>query len=63
MPNKRKCIFGKFELELIFYPLEKKMICCTVQNPYKSEKHEATFIDKTEDKINRQKNKRVEKRI
>ena len=35
------------------------MICCTVQNPYKSEKHEATFIDKTEDRVIRKIDRRI----
>lgn len=49
--EKEKHIFGKFELELKFYPVDKKLLCCTVQNPYKSEKHEVTFTGKNKDKI------------
>lgn len=59
MPNKRKCIFGRFEIELVFYPVDKKLICCTVQNPYKSEKHEVTFLDKTEDRVIRKIDRKI----
>lgn len=49
--EKLKHIFGRFELELKFYSVDKKLMCCTVQNPYKTEKHEVTFLDKTKEKI------------
>lgn len=49
--DKIKHCFGKFELELVFYPVDKKSICCTIQNPFVDHKHEKTFQDKTQDKI------------
>lgn len=51
--EKIKHIFGKFELELIFFPvnLKKKLIGCTVQNPFVSYKHEKTFLDESKEKI------------
>ena len=59
MPDKIKSIFGKFELELTFHQIDKKLICCTVQNPYKSEKHEETFIDKTKERIIRKIDRKI----
>lgn len=56
-----KHIFGKFELELKFYPVNKKTVCCTVQNPFKSEKCEATFSDKDKKKIIRKIDRQIKK--
>ena len=49
--EKEKHIFGKFEIELVFYPVNKKMLCCTFQNPFVNYKHEKTFLDKDKEKI------------
>ena len=42
--EKIKHIFGKFELELKIYPVNKKKVCCTVQNPFVNYKHETTLL-------------------
>ena len=47
----KKHIFGRFEIELKFYEVDKKLLCCTIQNPFVDYKHEKTFLDKTEEKI------------
>ena len=47
----KKHIFGKFEIELRFHNADKKLLCCTVQNPFVNYKHEKTFLDKTEERI------------
>lgn len=49
--EKVKHIFGRFELELKIYPADKKLLCCTVQNPFVDYKHEKTFLDSNKERI------------
>ena len=53
--SKIKHCFGKFEIELTLHDVKvsknKKTLCCTIQNPFVSYKHEKTFLDDTEERI------------
>lgn len=44
-------IFGRFQFDLTFHEVNKKELCCTVQNPFVSYKHEKTFLDESKEKI------------
>lgn len=61
--EKEKHIFGKFELELIFHDvnLKKGLMCCTVQNPFKVEKCEATFLGDNKEQIIRKIDRQIKK--
>lgn len=61
--EKEKHIFGKFELELIFHDvnLKKGLMCCTIQNPFKAEKCEATFLGDNKEQIIRKIDRQIKK--
>ena len=54
-----KHIFGKFELELKFYPVNKKTVCCTIQNPFVSYKHEITLLADNKEKLIRKVDRKI----
>ena len=58
-----KHIFGKFELELTFHDvnLKKGLMCCTVQNPFKYEKCEVTFLGDDKEHIIRKIDRQIKK--
>lgn len=59
--EKEKHIFGKFELELIFHDvnLKKGLMCCTVQNPFVSYKHEITLLADNKEKLIRKVDRKI----
>ena len=57
--EKVKHIFGRFELELKIYPADKKLLCCTIQNPFVSYKHEITLLADNKEKLIRKVDRKI----
>ena len=57
--EKIKHIFGRFELELKIYPADKKLLCCRIQNPFVSYKHEITLLADNKEKLIRKVDRKI----